>query len=465
MWKEFSAALATLRPAFGREAAYAWFVVVCVGFVVRADVYGITSIVRALALEPVAYLGLLHFFRSSAWTVEGLMSHWWIWVMAKGMPYRVNGRIVLAGDHTKTPKDGRKIPAVTTLHQHSETSSKPSFFRGHDWGAVSIVLDAGGSCRSAPLLARIHEGLEGLDEEEVPKTRRIVQMAAMVAQAVATPAYVALDAYFCARSVFEEAAKCPIKIDIVTRAKKSAVAYLPAPVKTRRKRTAGRPRKYGKKLRLYDLFDAAAYAKAFTTIEAKVYGKTETIRCLALNLLWLPTRNLSRFILIESARGRIVLQTTDLELAPEHALDIYCARASIETMFDSLKNTLGAMDYHFWSAHLHPDSRRPRKNAGPRKTNDPQATRRTFDAIEKFVNVQLIVLGLLQLLAARHPDESRREAKCWLRTVSTKAPSEFVTRKALANLIKRIIISVATDPIATIIRARRLRHAERLRAA
>jgi len=31
------------------------------------------------------------------------------------------------------------MPGVTTLHQDSETSSKPSFFRGHHWGCLSLL--------------------------------------------------------------------------------------------------------------------------------------------------------------------------------------------------------------------------------------------------------------------------------------------------------------------------------------
>ena len=36
----------------------------------------------------------------------------------------MNGRIVLVADHTKQPKDARKIPEVTTMRKDSETSSR-----------------------------------------------------------------------------------------------------------------------------------------------------------------------------------------------------------------------------------------------------------------------------------------------------------------------------------------------------
>ena len=64
--------LRALRPAFTRQATFAWFVVAFAGVVTRQDVYGVSSIVRALSLAPVYYPALLHFFHSTAWTAERL---------------------------------------------------------------------------------------------------------------------------------------------------------------------------------------------------------------------------------------------------------------------------------------------------------------------------------------------------------------------------------------------------------
>ena len=132
--------LREMRPAFSRGSTFVWFVVIFVGFLVRSDTLGVSSIMRALDLSPESYLGLLNFFHSTAWEVESLMAYWWKWQSQEPFAYRENGRIVLLGDHTKVPKDARKMPAVTTLHQDSETASKPSFFRGHQWGCISQLL-------------------------------------------------------------------------------------------------------------------------------------------------------------------------------------------------------------------------------------------------------------------------------------------------------------------------------------
>ena len=130
MLEELKRFLVFMRPAFSRRATYYWFVVVFVGFILRMDNFGVSSIIRALNLSPESYTCLLHFFHSTAWDVERMMAIWWQWLVKKNVAHCINDRLVLVGDHTKTPKDGRKMPAVSTLHQDSETGSKPSYFRG-----------------------------------------------------------------------------------------------------------------------------------------------------------------------------------------------------------------------------------------------------------------------------------------------------------------------------------------------
>ena len=40
--------LKAMRPAFSRQKTFTWFVIVFVGFVMRNDTFGVSSIVRAL---------------------------------------------------------------------------------------------------------------------------------------------------------------------------------------------------------------------------------------------------------------------------------------------------------------------------------------------------------------------------------------------------------------------------------
>ena len=451
-----------MRPGFSRKAAHRWFVVAFAGFVLRGDNFGVSSIVRALTLPPECYTALLHFFHSSAWSVQAVMELWWKWLFAEKAAYRVGERIVIVGDHTKTPKDGRRIPAVTTLKQDSETSSKPSFFRGHHWGCIGLLVDSGKKFFAIPLEASIQEGADTLADPDIallPKTVRIVQMARRVVSRTDCLAYLVLDAYFSAGPVFTAAA-APLgevanPIHIITRAKKNAVAYRPARPKP--KGSVGRKHKYGEKLKLMQLFDSSS--DKFRTARANVYGNIEQVRCLALDLLWKPTRGTIRFILLETSRGRIILMSSDLHIESVVAIHLYCRRITIETFFDTLKNIMGGLRYRFWSSYLSPASRRPARNKGKTQlSSQPEKTRNTFAAIEKFVNLQLLVIGLLQLLAILFPAEIKSESRCWLRTVTSDTPSEFVTRAALSNIIKINLFTYGNCWISQLIRRKQNPH-------
>ena len=115
--------LKSMRSAFSYETTFVWFVLVFVGFMTRADSYGVSSIVRALGLAPSCYPCLTHFFHSSAWTARGLLDQWWKFVAKEKDAFMVEGRVVFLGDHTNIVKDGRKMPSVSTLHQNSETGT------------------------------------------------------------------------------------------------------------------------------------------------------------------------------------------------------------------------------------------------------------------------------------------------------------------------------------------------------
>ena len=171
MFKEIEFILKFMRPAFSRNAAFLWFVVCFYGFICRTDNFGVTSTIRAFCLDPSHYTSLLNFFHSSAWNAEKFMEIWWKFIFNKEGHYMINGRNVLVGDHTSTPKDGRKMPGVSAMHENSETSSKPSYFNGHNWGCVSLISKSLKSFFAIPLYANIQDGAGRiLKKRKIPKT-------------------------------------------------------------------------------------------------------------------------------------------------------------------------------------------------------------------------------------------------------------------------------------------------------
>ncbi len=132
-------ALGSFRSVFSRHRTWLLFVMVVLGFIGAAQIDGVSSFCRVWHLQTPGYLALLHLFRSSAWSLTELRYCWGAFVLSQHQTVTVDGRAVLLGDHTTAAKDGRRMPAVVTLHQDSETQSKPNYFRGHYWGAIGLL--------------------------------------------------------------------------------------------------------------------------------------------------------------------------------------------------------------------------------------------------------------------------------------------------------------------------------------
>lgn len=90
------------------------------------------------------------FFRSKAYCYETLLATWQRFVVGQGKAVELSGRKVVFGDHTLAVKDGRKMPGVVSLHESSETQSKPDYFRSQCWGCIGLLLGSFPACFLAP---------------------------------------------------------------------------------------------------------------------------------------------------------------------------------------------------------------------------------------------------------------------------------------------------------------------------
>jgi hypothetical protein len=389
-------------------------------------------------------IGCSIFFRaSSAYTVSSLLSVWHRYVLGQGQAVRVAGRCVLLGDHTYVVKDGGRMPGVVSLHDHSETQHKPSYFRGQCWGALGLVIGQLGACFCLPLELRLHQGFIHRDEvtasaSSTTLSERLVQMALAFAYQHEQPAWLVLDAFFpCAKvfrlaqSIYSVALKQPY-LQILVRAKKNTVAYYPALPKP-----PGRPGpqpKYGQKVFLYECFD---HPQLFHTTECTLYGRTETVQLMTLELRWKPLGEMLLFIFAITSRGPILLMSSDRTLVPTTALELYCVRTRIEIMFAMLKTLLHAFCFRFWTQALPKQPRRPRANRHLQRPNDQAlpTVRACWDAYERFVLCACIAQGLLQLIALRFHDQVWQHYTLYLRTQSRWLPSERTVKQVIAQRI------------------------------
>ena len=463
--------LGTFRHLFSRRTPWLLFCLMIIGFIASPRPEGLSSLCPFWLTHDADYHRLLHFFHSSAWQLEPLIAHWSGLVLSQHVAVVVQGRHILLGDHTAVVKDARRMPGVVTLHQHSETQSKPSYFRGHYWGVLGLLTNSLQEAFCTPLEARLHQGQAHIDPALpndtncVTQSTRLLHMALDFVKRHGAPAFLVLDAFFSSAIVFELANSCwsinlkqPL-LYIITRAKKSYTAYLipqapesPAP---------GRPRKYGDKIKLYDVFET--YRAQFTEGLCQVYGHEENLSYLALNLMWKPLKAPLRFIFAITSRGPIVIMSNHLNLEPLVAISLYCARVRVETMFAMLKGLLGVFAYRFWSRYIERQSRKPKRNASLKAPHHDhrEAVQKTWKACEGFVMLGCIALGLLQLIAIHFDAHIWSTFTHFLRTRRRALPSERTVKTVLAQELLKDFFSLR--PIAIMQEIRDLaRHPDRL---
>lgn len=399
------------------------------GICVRTENTGVTSFVRALGLEPLYYRRLLHLFGSDAWSVEGLTKVWVGWVMTVFGQYKVNGRFVLVADGIKAPKEGRKMPAVKSLHQESESNSKPPFIMGHSFQAVALLFRLGNAVWSVPLACRIHEGVVTSNRDRRTLYDKLANLLTEVAAAMSkmTRKYLVADAYYSCEPMMKALLRSGD--DLVSRVKSNAVAYSPFEAVGTRGR--GRPRKYGSKIKLKDLFaDRSKFRRA--TIAG--YGAERVdIEYYAIDLLWRPIGRVVRFILVAYPdRGKCVFVATDLNLKPVMAIEMYAMRFKIEVSFKQAMRTIGTFAYHFWLKSMPRIKRRSGNQYLHRQPAEyRQLVRKKLESYHKHVMLGLIAQGCMQYLSTYFPTEVYAFAP-WLRTKTISGhPSEETVAAAL----------------------------------
>ena len=426
LWIFWWDAIRPLRPAFSRLRSFLWFATIVAGLTVRTEMAGVTSIIRALNMQPRLYNELLRKFHSRSLKLDQLSALWTQAVLRMfPAPLRVNGRLVLVGDGIKIGKRGKKMPAVKLLHQQSESNTKPEYIMGHSLQAVSILVTAAQSVFAVPLAVRIHEGLVWSNRDR--RTLLDKMLALLGILAIGDSYYFVADAYYAAYKIVNGLLKQGHHL--VTRAKSNAVAYaLPKPVKGKRKR--GRPSLYGKKIKLKTLFkDKTSMRK----MASPVYGERDVIlHYRVCDLLWRPVGRVVRFVaLIHPTRGSCLLMCTDTSLSAIDIVRLYGLRFKIECSFKQAVRQIGTFAYHFWMKGMTPLRHRNGDQHLHRQSSDYRhKIKRKVHAYHVFIQAGVIAQGLLQYLSVVCPQLVWASFGSWLRTIRPGIPpSELVVSK------------------------------------
>lgn len=429
LWIQWWKMVKQLRPVCSRKRTFLWLVCCLAGITIRGDLFGVTSIVRALGLKDFCYDRLLDLFHSSALKLEQLTEKFKSMVL-KWPLVKFNGRAVVVGDGLKVSKEGRKMPAVKKLYQESESNSKARYIYGHLCQSVAILAGSIPNVFAVPIASRIHDGVIFSNRDKRTLLDKMVQL--INSLDIGIPFYFTADAYYATGGIIK--GLLAGGNHLVTRVRSNAVAYLPAKQKkTGRKR--GRPKKYGKKLKLRELLKNT---DDMARVESPVYAdkKGTLIHFKTMDLLWRPVGILVRFVLVvHPARGKIILMSSDLTLSGIDIIQIYGLRFKIEVSFKQALRTLGTYAYHFWMRTMKPDRKKTGNQYLHRESKEyRKAVKRKIRAYHNYIQIGIIAQGLLQYLSLSFPRSVWNSYGSWMRTVRLDAcPSEMVTAIALKN--------------------------------
>jgi len=449
LWSLWWDAIQPLRPAFSRLRSFMWFATIVAGLTVRTELAGVTSIIRALNLQPRLYNELLRRFHSNAIKLDRLAALWTQAVLRLfPRPVRVNGRLVLVGDGIKIGKCGKKMPGVKLLHQQSESNTKPEYIMGHSLQAVGLLVKAAKGVFAVPLAARIHEGLVWSNRDMRTLLDKMLILLGILD--INASYYFVADAYYAAYKIVNGLLERGNHL--VTRIKSNAVAYaLPKLAKGKRKR--GRPARYGKKIKLKTLFHDK---KSMQTMASPVYGERGVILhyCVC-DLMWRPVGIVVRFVaVIHPIRGFCLLMCTDTSLKPIDIIRLYGLRFKIECCFKQAVRQIGAFAYHFWMKRMTPLRYRNGNQYLHRQSADYRnKIKRKVHAYHAHIQAGVIAQGLLMYLSAVFPKLVWASFSFWIRTKRPGVPpSEFVVANTLRTTLPEFLLSSSkSNPLAKFI--------------
>ena len=439
LWQSLYHCFLPFKAACSRNKTFLWMCVILMSMMMRCgDLAGVTSIVRIFGLLPMFYDRLLDFLHSPAVNLSVLLKLWVdLVVKIFTEPVLVNNRYVLVGDGIKIAKEGKKMPGVKLLHQESESNSKAEYIMGHSCQAVAILVGALKTVFAVPLACRIHEGVVFSNRSHCTLLDKMLVLLKDIV--LPNNYYFIADAYYATAKIIQ--GMLAGDNHLISRVKSNAIAYQATnPVK---KSGRGRPKKYGKKIKLKTLFD-----NVMQTIKSPVYGESCNIQFFSCNLFWRQAGVMVRYVAVKHPkRGKIILISTDLTLSPIEVIRLYGLRFKIEFSFKQAVHILGTFSYHFWMKAMKP-IRRASGNQFLHKESEKyrEQIKRKIEAYHRYIQLSIIAHGLMQYLACTKPSVIWKKFGSWIRIIRPGIPpSEYVVATALKNNLPEFLTDCSLD--------------------
>lgn len=320
---------------------FEYFQVIISGLLLGQPKKAITKAVRLAGLED-------HF-----WNVHRTVSQYrWdpyqLGLTVLGLVLRTLGLcapLTFGLDSSLVSKYGQKIFGCGFHFNHARKPNQAQYIWGHDWIVMGLIWYAAvfEKWLCFPFLARLFVPEKSLPEGATYQSR--VEIAADMVRRLKgylkQPFILVADGAFAKRHLLRTCIS--EEVTLISRLQRNAVLY-EAP-KAGRKRTRGRPRKYGD--RLPPLSTLAQRGKGFETYRLRLYGKEREVRVKQICGLWKPAGQIVQVLIVyyEKAKKPAFFFATDLSLSVQEMLVRVAARWSLETLFRDAKEHLGFEDW------------------------------------------------------------------------------------------------------------------------
>lgn len=323
------------RPSFN------YFVTVVSGLLLGKPKKKITSIVLVHGLIEKFY-NIHRFFNRYKWDYEqlGLRA---LDLIIKVLRLK---ELTLVIDDTFVMKYGKCIFGRALHHNHSRKPNVPNYIYGHNWVTIGVIEYLGVFKKwiCFPFLSQlfIPEKYCTLPSQHRSRIAMAVEMLAKIKERITIEITVVADGFFAKEALVQF---CIINSMTFIGRLRSDVALYRKPSQPK-KRSRGRPRKYGSKISMKRLLGDE---DKFDTMKLRLYGKKRRIKVRTFNAYWKPAANMIRVFIVKYPRsGKDIINyyfTTDLTMPAKKAISLIGARWSIETTFKDLKEHFGLNDW------------------------------------------------------------------------------------------------------------------------
>lgn len=265
-------------------------------------------------------------------------------VLAERLP--LGDVLVFALDDTPTKRAGPHVEGAGIHHNPTPGPADQKFLYGHVWVTVSwLVEHPSWGILGLPLRALMY-----IRQKDLPKlppwdrpafqtklelASQLVAWLARCLKRLGKPLWIVADGAYAKRPFLHTALQAGVVV--ISRLRHdAALRNVPAVPK---RRTSGRPRKYG--LQVISLAKRAGHARGWQKASLVLYGKLVIKTYKTFLAAYAPVGGLIRVVLVKEEESWVAFFSTDAELTAEQILTTVAQRATIEQNFHDLKEVHG----------------------------------------------------------------------------------------------------------------------------